>query len=329
MQLSVALCTYNGAAFLDQQLKSFVSQTRLPDELVVSDDASTDGTVSLLESFAASAPFPVRIVRNEGNLGYSRNFTQTALLCSGDVVAFSDQDDLWYPEKLARLLQLFEANPDLQGAFSDGDLINDDSVPVGRTLWRSFLFSPADQARFASGQSLDVLLRRNVVTGMTFAFRRAQSSLLVERPHSWMHDGWLAIALALHGGLQACPERLVGYRVHGTQQVGTPPTLAIKFRSILSKGIGAYLQTVLARNLEEYQRTFLQFDDFFNYLSQNPDISPEVLRKVAGKAQHAQRGAHALTCPRLKRLSCLLPYAGSYLCFSPVGVRGLIRDLIV
>ena len=329
MRVSVALCTYNGVTFLNEQLSSFESQSRLPDELVVSDDASTDATMSLLRSFAASAPFPVRIFCNEETLGYSRNFTQAVLLCSGDVVAFSDQDDVWYPEKLAHLCQVLETQPDVQGVFSDGDIIDDHSMSVGRTLWESFLFDSSDQAQFASGKSVDILLSRNVVTGMTLAFRRAQSSLLEDRPNSWMHDGWLAIVLALRDGLQACPDRLVGYRVHGTQQVGTPATLTTKLSKLLSKGVRSYTQGVHAKNLDEYQRTATQFDDLHRYLRGDPGIDSSVLRKVEQKAKHAHRGALALGRPRSRRLSLLLRHATSYTHFSPNGLRGLLRDLVI
>lgn len=329
MRFSIALCTYNGARFLNEQLKSFAEQSRLPDELVVSDDCSTDETVLLLEAFAASAPFPIHIVRNPKNLGYSRNFTETVLRCSGDIIALSDQDDVWFPNKLERLEEVFQAIPELQGVFSDGEIIDDNSKPVGRTLWKSFLFGPSDQARFASGDTLDVLLRRNVVTGMAFAFRRAKGILLIDRPSSWMHDGWLAIAFALEGGLQACPDRLVGYRVHGAQQVGTPSSVTEKLRWLFSKGPKNYARSVHAKNLDEYQRTSAQFDDLYRHLSRHSDTGQGVLHKVVQKAEHAHRGARALTLPRPKRFFSLLPHAVSYLRFSPNGLRGLIRDLIV
>src|SRR5213080_381833 len=98
--LSVALCTYNGAAYLGEQLDSIVAQSRPPDELVVCDDGSTDETVEVLETFLAEAPFPVRLQRNEANLGFVKNFEQAISLCTGDFVALSDQDDVWMPGKL-------------------------------------------------------------------------------------------------------------------------------------------------------------------------------------------------------------------------------------
>src|SRR6478609_12105203 len=100
--VSVAMATYNGAKFLQAQLDSLAAQTQLPDELVVGDDGSSDDTLAILEAFAASAPFPVRVDRNETRPDYGDNFMRTALRCTGDYIAFCDQDDVWLPEKIER-----------------------------------------------------------------------------------------------------------------------------------------------------------------------------------------------------------------------------------
>src|SRR5271168_1256902 len=97
MRVSVAMCTYNGAAYLEEQLESLALQSFPPEELVVCDDVSTDATPQILDDFARRAPFSVRIVKNSANVGYRRNFEQAIGLCQGEVIALSDQDDFWYP----------------------------------------------------------------------------------------------------------------------------------------------------------------------------------------------------------------------------------------
>jgi glycosyltransferase involved in cell wall biosynthesis len=101
-RISVALCTYNGERFLHQQLDSIAMQTRLPDELVVCDDRSTDRTLAIVREFAASAPYPVRVFENQANLGFAANFEGAIRRCDGDLIALSDQDDVWYPTRLER-----------------------------------------------------------------------------------------------------------------------------------------------------------------------------------------------------------------------------------
>ena len=85
--------TYNGGPYLREQLDSIAAQTHLPDELVVCDDDSTDRTVAILEDFAATAPFPVRVYVNPKNLGTAKNFERAIGLATGEVIALADQDD--------------------------------------------------------------------------------------------------------------------------------------------------------------------------------------------------------------------------------------------
>ena len=86
MKISIAMATYNGGKYLREQLDSFLAQTRLPDELVITDDCSTDDTLAIIETFAATAPFEVRWERNEQNLGYTGNFNKALMKAAGDLV---------------------------------------------------------------------------------------------------------------------------------------------------------------------------------------------------------------------------------------------------
>src|ERR1700751_2230018 len=103
LTISVALCAYNSSRYGEEQLESIASQSRLPDEVVICDDDSVDDTPSILERFRKEAPFDVRIHRNETNLGVTRNFEKAIALCSGDIIALSDCDDVWRGDKLERL----------------------------------------------------------------------------------------------------------------------------------------------------------------------------------------------------------------------------------
>ena len=107
--VSVAMATFNGEQFLVAQLESIAAQAVAPYELVICDDCSTDATVELIEDFAGRAPFRVRLERNPERLGFAENSLMAARLCEGDVVAFSDQDDVWHETKIMRCLQAFDS----------------------------------------------------------------------------------------------------------------------------------------------------------------------------------------------------------------------------
>ena len=100
--VSVAMTTCNGEKYLEEQLDSILAQTYEPHELVVGDDASTDSTVALLESFAQRASFPVRIIENKSRLGVLENFLHVFSQCQGQYISCCDQDDVWFPTKLEK-----------------------------------------------------------------------------------------------------------------------------------------------------------------------------------------------------------------------------------
>ena len=119
MKISIVMATYNGAKYLQEQLDSFLNQTRQPDELVVCDDVSTDATLEILKVFCALAPFAVHVYCSETNLGYIRNFEKALSLCSGNLVFLSDQDDVWDVRKISAVLDCFNKNPGVDVVIND------------------------------------------------------------------------------------------------------------------------------------------------------------------------------------------------------------------
>src|ERR1700722_5203140 len=116
-RISVTMCTYNGGQYLEEQLESIAMQSRMPAELVVCDDQSTDDTLSIVKRFEANAPFAVNVVRNNQRLASTRNFDQAIGLARGELIALCGQDDRWVATKLERLSDVLSENPFLGGVF--------------------------------------------------------------------------------------------------------------------------------------------------------------------------------------------------------------------
>jgi hypothetical protein len=218
-RISVALCTYNGERFLPEQLASIGKQSRLPDELVVCDDRSTDRTVGILREFAASAPFPVRIFENERNLGFAANFERAIRLCEGNLIALSDQDDIWYPIRLECSEQEFTAHPEVGLVFSDADVIDDSNKLVGPKLWRRLGFAGKRKRDLLAGHYV-LLAKHRFVTGATVMFRSILRDHCLPIGRGWIHDEWIALIGAAFFDLRPIDRPLIRYRVHGAQQVG-------------------------------------------------------------------------------------------------------------
>jgi len=225
MSISVALCTYNGEKYLREQLDSIAEQTLLPAELVVCDDRSQDGTLAILEEFKSRVPFRVTVQRNETNLGSTKNFEKAISLCSGEIIALCDQDDVWKPQKLERLVETLRAHPEAGYVFSDAELVDEQLQPLPHSLWDSVGFCDPLRTRFAKGEQVQCFARQHIVTGATMAFRASVGKLAMPFPTEgqWIHDGWIAlVASAL--GVYGVPvdEPLIAYRQHSSQQIGAP-----------------------------------------------------------------------------------------------------------
>jgi glycosyltransferase involved in cell wall biosynthesis len=218
-RISVALCTYNGERFLPEQLASIGKQTRLPDELVVCDDRSTDQTLAIVREFAASVSFPVKIVQNAATLGSTRNFENAIRLCEGDLIALSDQDDIWYPNRLQRSEQEFLARPQTGLVFSDADVIDEQSRLQGETLWQRLGFVGERKQALLAGQ-LVVLAKHRFVTGATVMFRADLRDRFLPIAGGWIHDEWITLITAAFSDLRPIDQPLIRYRIHSLQQVG-------------------------------------------------------------------------------------------------------------
>jgi glycosyltransferase involved in cell wall biosynthesis len=220
-RISVALCTYNGVRFLREQLDSIAAQTLVPFEIIVCDDGSVDGTVSIVETFAAAVDFDVRIELNDQNVGVTANYARAIALCSGEYIALADQDDVWLPDKLGRLAQVMDERGAAY-AFCDARLIDGAGRDMGgkSLLARRFTLDSIRRA-FATGDALRLLLKRDFIYGTTLMFRVDCRPTILPIPPSWSHDSWIATVLSCQGRLGVpVLEPLVLYRQHGEQASG-------------------------------------------------------------------------------------------------------------
>ncbi|WP_062810826.1 glycosyltransferase [Alcanivorax sp. NBRC 102028] len=203
MIVSIAMAVYNGEQYIRQQLESFISQDRLPDELVICDDGSTDGTVKIIEDMMVSFPFKVRLYKNEWNLGYCKNFEKAISICEGDLVFLSDQDDFWFKDKISTLCNWMEERPNLLIAQSDMEITDSNLLSSGVTQLNNFL---------GLGYT-----KNDFITGCGAVIRKKLLQVALPFPDSgWGHDNWL-FSIGFNIGQTDVYERpLMYYRRHGS-----------------------------------------------------------------------------------------------------------------
>ena len=307
MKLSIAMCTFNGEKYLREQLASLAAQSRRPDELIVCDDGSTDDTTAIIEQFKKGAPFPVSLQINSTNLGSTKNFEQAVRMCTGDLIFFCDQDDVWQPEKLQRLEEEFQNHKSSGLLFSDGDVVDGELQSLGRSVWELIRFGPAEQRQVRRGLAFDVLLDHNVATGAALGFRAEFRELMVPFPDDLTHDGapvlhdwWAALMVAAVADVSFIDERLFKYRQHSGQQLGV--LSALETTAQTEEGVAA---AASRRN---------EYDDEIHYLKTvrqrltevaKFDVNPQALARLDAQLAHLETRAQ-MPANRLRRAPAVL-----------------------
>jgi glycosyltransferase involved in cell wall biosynthesis len=237
--ISVALCTYNGGRFVEEQLTSILDQTRRPDEIVVSDDGSVDNTVAVVRATLdrwmgehPEAGVVSVVLADQPQRGVAGNFERALAATTGSLIALSDQDDVWPPDRLQRLAGVF-GRDDVLLVHTDARMVDSAGVPMGAGLLETLGITANERRMIESGDAFDALMHRNLVTGATVMLRRELFERAAPFPDDWLHDEWLAVVAAASGRLVLVPEQLVDYRQHATNQIGARAlSLAGKVRRI-------------------------------------------------------------------------------------------------
>jgi Glycosyltransferases involved in cell wall biogenesis len=225
LKLSVAVCTYNGEKYIKEQIQSILNQKRMPNEIVISDDNSSDDTLAIADSLLSSSGVTYKMIRNRNNVGITKNFEQAIKGCSGDIIFLSDQDDVWCDNKLLVMEKMFSENPDCTTAFCNGKITNSRLELTKADLWGNVDFHPelVGEGKKYPG-FFNLLLKQSVVTGMTMAFRRQNICNFLPLSVNWIHDGWIALIESQAGRVYPVNECLVLYRQHESNIIGAQTT---------------------------------------------------------------------------------------------------------
>ncbi len=177
--ISVVIATYNGALFIKDQLKSIENQTLLPDEVIISDDFSTDNSLEIIKKFSNKSKLNIIVLRNTNRLGYGRNFERGLLNCKGEYIFFSDQDDVWMPNKISFMYNLATENPNLLCFLNNALIVN------------SLLKSQEKITKIGQIKKMG-LTKKSFVMGACCLIRREILNITLPFPvHVNSHDNWI------------------------------------------------------------------------------------------------------------------------------------------
>lgn len=308
-KISIALATYNGSAYLQEQLDSYISQSRLPDELVISDDGSTDDTVAICEDFARKAPFEVNIYTNSRNLGPTKNFENAISRCTGDFIFLSDQDDVWLPDKVKILADTFLAGTGIDIVFCDARMCNENLIPLGYSIWEALGFTAVKHKKVQSGNAFEVFLQYPMIAGMTMAFQANYNDILLPFPAlQSCHDTWILLLISALSGVGMVDRKLTMHRVHGNNVSGiTLKNLYQQYKKAKDQIKNDRLKYEMALHQAIFNRIFAIKDEMnapastidaivqkINHLQKRLNIPKSYFKKIPEIYRELSKGNYAL-----------------------------------
>lgn len=190
MKVSVCLVTCNGESFIERQLKSILSQTLLPDEIVLVDDFSNDNTIIIAKEILAKSTINYNILQNDTRLGINRSFEKCLSSASSDIIVISDQDDFWFNDRLLTIRANFLKQPSSELVLVNA-YIERDGVATKESV--------SDYYPYTNSISLNFI--KNRFTGCQMAIKRSLLVRLYPFPNDSIcyYDHWISLFSVLRG----------------------------------------------------------------------------------------------------------------------------------
>lgn len=238
VRISIAMCTYNGEKYLHEQLESLASQSRQPFELVVCDDGSSDSTPQIIQMFAKTVSFPVRFYVNEVNLGFTANFLKAASLCTGDWIAFCDQDDYWMPQKIEKITLFLDghAKQDLM-MIGHSSLVADAQLTVSKQrlpdFKRTIVEARTKNYGFFCIVGFSMVCNSSLIREINHDMRP-----FITDKNEWPllgHDQWLGLLANAVGSIAKINEPLAIWRRHNNSLTRPPGLQSIISQAKIAK----------------------------------------------------------------------------------------------
>ncbi|MTL19531.1 glycosyltransferase [Turicibacter sanguinis] len=227
LKVDILLATYNGEKYINYQIESILNQKFSDFRLIISDDCSTDNTVSIIEKYLK---IDERIVlyKQKKNLGYIKNFEYLLSKSDAEYIMFCDQDDVWVSEKIQKQLD-YICNKDCSLVYSNVILVDEKDNELNKDYYEELRINPL------SKKCKKNILFRNPIIGNTVIINKQLKDKLISIPDSIPHDWYLGIIASLEGGVEYYPERLVRYRQHSNNTSGVKSNIEESKVNILKK----------------------------------------------------------------------------------------------
>ncbi|MBB6447260.1 glycosyltransferase family 2 protein [Bacillus benzoevorans] len=237
MKVSVAMATYNGENYIKAQIDSILSQLGLEDELIISDDHSSDATVSIIEEYRKQDS-RVKLFMNEEK-GVTSNFENAIKRTQNEIVFLSDQDDVWKPEKVQTVLSYYEKNPKILMIMSDITVVDNELHPTIESFY---------EFRGSRAGVLKNIIKNSYI-GCAMSFRKELKEQILPIPRNVpMHDMWIGLVADMNKAALLIPEKLIYYRRHNSTVTTVENNSSLKEKIVWRFQISSLLLKAYRKN---------------------------------------------------------------------------------
>ena len=235
--ISVAMTTYNGEKFVQEQIISIINQTKKVDEIIICDDCSTDHTTEIIQSLQNQyKDFNIKLYFNEKNLGYRENFKKAISLCTGDYIFLSDQDDIWKEKKIEEMTKKMQMNANIEVLASSFTYIDENSTLLKGEEKNNTLYLGNIVDKQLKPIKFEELLVHNYFQGCTLVMNKAMNEIFLtyftnQIPHDWL----IVILSAARQSMYFWNSPLSYYRIHSNNTIGVDNLGKSKFSILKEK----------------------------------------------------------------------------------------------
>ena len=295
--ISVALATYNGSSYIEQQIESILHQTKSVDEIVICDDCSTDDTISILQSYQQKYPNLFKIMQNEKQLGCAKNFEKAISNANGDIIFIADQDDVWNEDKVEKMMDLLSSS-NAKGCFSDSSIVDGNLLSLGTSHLqiRGFSKDTFDSSKIKLRKYLfPLFLKRVPPAAHDMAITADAKSIILPFPDLRnCHDTWIGLCLVALDGWSFTNEELTLFRQHNNNASNSGKIAGIF--SKIEQAKSSIKNNTFAWNAQLYKELIVRF---------NGKCDNETLEELNDRMQHSLVRSN-MQCNVIKRLPLIL-----------------------
>ena len=299
MRISVAIASYNGEKYIEEQIRSIINQSYPVNEIIVSDDGSSDKTVEILNRIKDKR---IIVIQNNGRKGYCGNFENALKKCTGDYIFLADQDDLWMQNKVQSFIDFIEKYPSASCIFSDGILIdeNDNQLlgEMNHTIHESSEMLWLDRNKY-----LERAVSQPLANGMAICIsKKLLESALPFPDIKGSHDQWLIFCSLCLDTCYYLNKKLVKYRLHGNNTAGNPVYKgkpSIRLKKIYARIKNGRLKT---SDLIELGTAMIRHLENYHLENTNAYLTAKRIIEIGAKEQEAFNSSRTVGAYKLIKL---------------------------